>query len=850
MKNVLIFVGMAIAVAISGCVSSSGIDLDSVHAGAKGDYDKSIKILEEKGGSIDTFPSADLTNLCLNYLVVGRFNKLEKCMDEMERRIDSGNATYSTSIGSASWEASLEINLFGLRSEYLFTVGKYKEVIDWFEKFLASRDWSVPQKYGYLRVGGKVSNWSDLRGTLGSVYLRLALLYYRLGDMDKARKYLEKGERFVLHDLFNVFTEMINSWPLYAGEGQKKRDDQRDWLYWMSMISSENWGNGLGNSYLVFKEYEKAEKYLKKLMQEFKKKRGALQGQSIQEYFTKSSLDFKYFGFFYTYAKTLYELGLTTQAQKEYLKVLSTPHIQSNSFFYWNSLFDLGRIALAQGSHREAIHYFKQTIEVIEQQRSTLASESTKIGFVSDKQQVYLKMVAALIENGQYEKAFSYAERAKSRALVDLLASKKVFKVENPDRAGAVRQILEEMQAAERRSRFSPHQQEEKNNTIQMIERNRGIAIAQKNNLSAIDQELASLVSVTPPNAQELKSLIPPGETLLEYYGTDDELFAFVVDNKAIRGMKINGNGLSREVRLLRKKLTQASAQARSIHIKSRRGEAITDIQMTGRKIYEKIISPVLALIKTSNITIVPHGVLHYLPFGALYNGRNYLLDEYKIRVLPSASVMPFLKDRANRHPQKLLALGNPDLDDPALNLPGAEEEALAITKIFSGAKLFTGKQATETLVKTAGGDFQYLHFATHGIFNPEKPLTSGLLLSGDGINDGTLTVSELYEISLPADLVTLSACETALGRISSGDDVVGFTRGFLYAGASSIVSSLWKVDDAATSQLMQQFYDNLAKNDTLNALRDAQLHIKNNYNPHPYYWAAFQLTGKVQNNY
>ena len=119
--------------------------------------------------------------------------------------------------------------------------------------------------------------------------------------------------------------------------------------------------------------------------------------------------------------------------------------------------------------------------------------------------------------------------------------------------------------------------------------------------------------------------------------------------------------------------------------------------------------------------------------------------------------------------------------------------------------------------------------------------------MASDGKNDGKLTVGELYDLHLPADLVTLSACETALGKVANGDDVVGFTRGLLYAGANSIVSSLWKVDDKATSILMQQFYQSLRETNKRSALRAAQLKVKDSYNAHPYFWAAFQIIGSIQ---
>ena len=235
-----------------------------------------------------------------------------------------------------------------------------------------------------------------------------------------------------------------------------------------------------------------------------------------------------------------------------------------------------------------------------------------------------------------------------------------------------------------------------------------------------------------------------------------------------------------------------------------------------------------------------------YLPFNALCSNKGFLIDNYTIRVLPSGTVMKFLKGSNEGQAGSILAFGNPNLGNPIYDLPGAEKEATAITREQPNSKLFTGEQATETSAKRFGKHFRYIHFATHATFDAEKPLTSGLLLAADGENDGMLTVGELYDLRLNADLVTLSACETALGKVANGDDVVGFTRGFLYAGARSIVSSLWKVDDQATSILMQEFYKQLQGKDKREALRTAQMKVKNTYNSHPYFWAGFQITGAV----
>ena len=124
--------------------------------------------------------------------------------------------------------------------------------------------------------------------------------------------------------------------------------------------------------------------------------------------------------------------------------------------------------------------------------------------------------------------------------------------------------------------------------------------------------------------------------------------------------------------------------------------------------------------------------------------------------------------------------------------------------------------------------------------------MQSALLLSPDPHSNGLLTVDKLYSMQLGANLITLSACETGLSKIANGDDLVGLTRGFLYAGASSIVASLWKVDDRATAYLMIRFYQGMQKTNKLDALRKAQLETRKKY-PHPYYWASFQLTGSAK---
>ena len=302
-----------------------------------------------------------------------------------------------------------------------------------------------------------------------------------------------------------------------------------------------------------------------------------------------------------------------------------------------------------------------------------------------------------------------------------------------------------------------------------------------------------------------------------------------MVTRDAVKAVKLNGGNLPQEIEAFRKALEDPKSN---------------QISELSRNLYGRLIQPVAPQLTTKRLLIVGHGVLHYLPFAALSDGSGYLVDRYSIRLLPSASVLQFLKGRQAQKAGSLLAFGNPDLGDAKYDLKFAQDEVQTIAKSFSGAKVLVRQEATKSAFKSLGPQFSYLHLATHGKFDPDMPLKSGLLLAKDNQDDGFLSMGDLYSMRLNADLVTLSACETGLGKVSNGDDVVGLTRGFLYAGSNSIVASLWEVDDLATSQLMTEFYTNLKKGDKQEALRQAQLSVKKQ-NPHPFYWAAFTITGE-----
>jgi len=515
--------------------------------------------------------------------------------------------------------------------------------------------------------------------------------------------------------------------------------------------------------------------------------------------------------------KSLYETGRIADAKKGYDELLARPDIEYNGELYWPILFDRGRIAQGEGDLKGAIDFYRRAIDVIEAQRTTIHTEAAKIGFVGDKQSVYHSMIRVLFDTGDHAQAFDYVERSKARALVDILAGKKDFAVKTGN-AAEIGAVLARSDSAEADSL---------NPVSDNPSRLRSVSLKARLGLREKSSELASLVTVSSPAMAEIKELIPKDETLVEYYYNGKDMYAFVLSSRGFTAHRLSSTEINDEIKNFRRLLETPGSSG---------------YEAVSKRLYLILIDPIEKDLIHKNLIIVPHGAIHYLPINALHDGRRYMIEKYNIRIMPSAAALKFLrKDKIKR--KEVLVFGNPDLGNPDLDLAYAQNEAMAISRLRPGSRVFVRKQATESALRKYAPDFSLIHFATHGRFDPESPLKSAILLARDAENDGMLTVDKLYSMRLDSDLVTLSACETGLGKVSSGDDVVGLSRGFLYAGSRSIVASLWKVDDLATSQIMSQFYANLEKMDKSEALHQAQLKGKDRY-PHPFYWASFQLTG------
>jgi CHAT domain-containing protein len=234
-------------------------------------------------------------------------------------------------------------------------------------------------------------------------------------------------------------------------------------------------------------------------------------------------------------------------------------------------------------------------------------------------------------------------------------------------------------------------------------------------------------------------------------------------------------------------------------------------------------------------LVIVPHGLLHQVPFHTLFDGEGYLLERFEISYAPSARVYSLCQQNDSRRSGRALVMG---VADPLI--PAVEKEARAVARHLPEAEVLTDERATSDALRGASSGCPILHLACHGLFRADNPMFSSLKL-----HDGWLTAADAMQLDLTGALVTLSACESGRNEVFVGDEPIGLTRAFLGIGASSLIVSLWLVQDEATASLMERYYGQLRGNARpAEALRSAQLAIKDKYS-HPYYWAPFILVGR-----
>lgn len=328
-----------------------------------------------------------------------------------------------------------------------------------------------------------------------------------------------------------------------------------------------------------------------------------------------------------------------------------------------------------------------------------------------------------------------------------------------------------------------------------------------------------------------LQRTLAADERVVQFHSLPDRLVVWVVGPSSIA---------EKTVAVKRDELNELVETFRNSIVRGRR-TAIANADKLGAA----LLGP-LGLAPGQRLVVVPHGPLHYLPFQALRLDGRYIIETHPVAVAPSMSIAVQLAQRTPRVNASLTAFGNPRIEDK-YDLPGAETEVKQLARLFPRNAVYMGAAATKTQFRDVAARSPLMHVAAHAEADAVDPLYSRILLANEGGKQNFLEAHEI--LGLPMDgtaLVTLSACESGLGRIAQGDEVLGFTRSFLSAGSSSLIASLWPVSDDATAVLMGTLYGELSKGrDIQKAMQAGQLAVlKDPKMSHPFFWAPFNLIG------
>ena len=540
----------------------------------------------------------------------------------------------------------------------------------------------------------------------------------------------------------------------------------------------------------------------------------------------------------------------------------------------WGAHLDLGRAYRARGDLERGVEHFQRAVDLLEAVRSRLGAESYRSLFYTRHQHYYEELVETLVERearapgrGDDARAFAVLEQAKARAMLDAIAEAKVdaeasltpAQRERQDRLGAraaelrARLLEDEAPADARRQWFEElgRVEEEFDTLVAEIRRE--------------NPRYAAIRYPEPLSLEAARALVGPDTALVAYMATRTRVVGFLVTADAFAAvpLEVAPGVLAARVRNYTDLLATGE------------GDEWRDI---GRRLYADLLAPFAERIArgVTRLVVVPDGVLYELPFETLEgpSGR-FLIEDFTVSYAPSATVLAELRDPgrgAASDRADMLVVADPASASAASEAPGErlarslyEDERLSVGPIPStrteaeaiarlarpGSLIFTGADASERNVKAARLDgFRVLHFATHGLVSERAPYRSALVLAhgaGDG-EDGFLQAREIYRLKLRADLVVLSACQTARGAALGGEGVQSLARAFMHAGARSVVASLWNVNDERTAVFMERFYGHLAGGATkADALRSAKLEmLADPATASPRTWAAFVLVGEA----
>jgi WD40 repeat protein/CHAT domain-containing protein/tetratricopeptide (TPR) repeat protein len=744
--------------------------------------------------------------------------------------------------------------------------------------------------------GLSLSQSSGAIAETAAIFNSLGQLYRSLADLETARKFYNQALLLLyqLNDRAGAAVALNNLGDLEA-ISDRRQDALK--LYNQALTLSQTSDNkpaeadslmGLGSTYIFIEDWENALKGYSQALNISRSINDSIKGTTILKQMGKIQASSGKVDL----AKQSYRQALTLSQKLSY-------RTEEADIFYHQAT-----LSRRQNDLITAKADVESAIKIVENLRTKIASQDLRAAYFATVQGYYQFKIDLLMQlhqqnpsQGYDAQALETSDQSRARVLRDLLTEARANITRNisPELKKREDNLAEQLNAHEKQL-IELSSKQSNNNAIDQLKSDIQKILQEQQSLKTEIRQsnpaYASLQYPSPITLTEIQQQLDSDTLLLQYQLGPDKSYLWVIGKTTLNTYTLpKQSDIATAIQTFRQSLQDKNSLDRGLRPAS--GKAIPDLATAASTLTKQILTPASAQLSKKHLVIVPDGALHTIPFAAIAqpNSPNYhpLLENHPISYLPSASTIAILRSTSPKLAPKILAvLADPvfSKDDDRLKVKtSAAKELDIVEKIsrdrtarsFALNRLFGTRLEANSLLdliskdsstvafdfdanddwmtKTPLNQYRYIHLATHGFVDGDRPELSSIIFSAFN-KQGTprkafFRLPELFNLNLSAQMVTLSACQTGLGTNQPGEGLVGMTRGLMYAGAERVTVSLWNVPDQETAQLMEQFYQNLwlNKSSHVESLRSAQLKMwQQGQGKHPYYWAAFGLQGEWRN--
>ena len=729
-----------------------------------------------------------------------------------------------------------------------------------------------PRQMGRIAAGmAELFNESGLPESGRAQYQR-AIEYFRLANRDRTvnRMIMLMGRTdFLLKDYPAALTNLQQALASFENWPQPAEVE-------LDIAECHEY---LGEVYIAMGQYELALQHLQPILPVYKSSFNAKEAAQVEALI----------------GQIYQQQGSISRARRSYLEASRVFREISDRVNDASVRFALGRLELNNSNYEAAEKYLKESIEDTEDIRHDLASRVFAAAFSASVHERYEAYIECLMRKHKLHRskgldvlAFEASELARARSLSELLRDTRTtaFVGVDPQLAQKERSLRHAIrttvdQTISLATNYKKEQFDKLEDSLTSLRQQHQQIIAK---LREANPDYDKIKEPASYSLQQIQNLVINDDqtVLLEYLIGQNASYVWAIRRNSVEAFELPpADVINEAVRRVYKNVS-----------KEPEGKSDDELNKATAELANMILSPVAAQLTAPRVIVVADGALNYIPFQLLPVNNEPLVAKYEVINAPSAWILGQLRQEQQSRPPRskvLAAFGDPvfesnyahvksstaseltaqvrasrDVDVDADLLDPSTIQPLNYTKFelnnlseIAGSGAFVARNFTasrETLSSIDLSKYAILHFATHGVFNPEKPEDSGFYLSmvdtSGQRQDGFINMQDVYKLDAPVDLVVLSACRTGLGQAVRGEGLIGLTRGFMHAGASSVVASLWKVDDEATSKLMKYFYVNMLQKGMppAEALRAAQNTLRQDPNwQSPHFWAAFTLQGEFK---